>query len=144
MSEFDKGPQVPPHRVRRMLAALIGGVSPDVIGAEENLPTKAVERTISEELGRRWIAPAADFAKIQIARLENYCLTLMDRVEDGELAALDRAMKIVDRLDRYHGFRRLSPAPEPYTEDHRARLLAKLNAAEANLAEDDPEPRPGA
>ena len=81
MTEFDKGPQVPPHRIRRMLAALIGGVCPDDIGAEENLPTEAVERTISEELGRRWIAPAADFAKIQIARLENYCLALMDRVE---------------------------------------------------------------
>ncbi len=141
MTEFDKGPQVPPHRIRRMLSALFGGVSPDVIGAEENLPTETVERTISEELGRRWIAPAADFAKIQIARLENYCLALMDRVEDGELAALDRALKIVDRLDRYHGFRRSSAAPEAYGEEHRAKLLAKLNAAAANLAEDESEPR---
>ena len=68
----------------------------------------------------------------------------MDRVDAGELAALDRLLKILDRLDRYHGFHRLSPAPEPYGEQHRARLLAKLNAAAANLAEDDSEPRSGA
>ena len=42
-----------------MLAALIGGVSPDAIGAEENLPTRTVERMISDELGRRWGAAAA-------------------------------------------------------------------------------------
>ena len=37
MIEFDPDIQVPPHRVRRMLAALIAGLSPDAIGAEENL-----------------------------------------------------------------------------------------------------------
>ena len=142
MTEFDKGPQVPPHRVRRMLAALIGGVSPDAIGAEENRPTQTVERALSEELGRRWVAPAADFAKIQIARLENFCLALMNCVDAGELAAIDRVLRILDRLDRYHGFRRANPAPEFYGEEHRARLLAKLNAAAANLAEDESEPRP--
>ncbi len=36
MIEFDPDIQVPPHRVRRMLAALIAGLSPDAIGAEEN------------------------------------------------------------------------------------------------------------
>ena len=59
----------------------------------------------------------------------------MDRVEAGELAAVDRALKILDRLDRYHGFRRATPPLEPYGEAHRERLLAKLNAAAANLAD---------
>jgi hypothetical protein len=127
-----------------MLSALIGGVSPDAIGAEENLPTETVERALSEELGRRWVAPVADFAKIQIARLENFCLALMDRVDAGELAAIDRVLKILDRLDRYHGFHRSNPAPEFYGEEYREKLLAKLNAADANLAGDDSEPRSGA
>lgn len=144
MTEFDKGPQVQPHRVRRMLAALIGGVNPGAIGAEENLPTETVERALSEELGRRWMAPAAEFAKIQIARLENFCLALMDRVDAGELAAIDRMLKILDRLDRYHGFHRANPAPEFYGEEHRERLLAKLNAAAANIAEDESERRSNA
>ena len=138
MPEYD-APKVPPHRVRRMLEALIGGVSPDAIGAEENLATQTVERALSDELGRRWVAPAADFAKIQIARLEGFCLQLMDRIDAGELAAIDRALKIIDRLDRYHGFHRAKPALEPYGEAHREKLLAKLNAAAANLADAEPE-----
>jgi hypothetical protein len=141
MTEFDTGSKVAPHRARRMLAALIGGVSPDAIGAEENLPTRTVERTLSDELGRRWVAPAAEFAKIQIARLEGFSLQLMDRIDAGELAAIDRALKILDRLDRYHGFDRVKPAIEPYGEAHREKLLAKLNAAASNLADAEPGAR---
>ena len=145
MTEFDEGPNVPPHRARRMLEALIGGVSPDAIGAEENLPDaqRSSGRSATNSAGAG-CAPAAEFAKIQIARLEGFCLQLMDRVDAGELAAIDRALKIIDRLDRYHGFHRAQPALEPYGEAHRARLLAKLNAAAANLADAEPSSPPDA
>ncbi len=57
MTEFDAGSKVAPHRARRMLAALIGGVSPDDIGAEENLPTRdgraGAQRRARPALGRR-------------------------------------------------------------------------------------------
>jgi len=144
MNDFKEGPDLPTRRARRMLAALLGGVSPETIGDEENLPTRTVERTLREELGRRWAPTVAEYAKIQIARLESYCLQLMDQVEVGEIAAVDRALKIIDRLDRYHGFHRANPAIEPYGEEHRAKLLAKLNAVAANLAADDVESRLGA
>ncbi len=140
MTDPDERLAVPPHRARRMLAALIGGVSPETIGAEENLAADTVERTLSAELDRRWTPNMAEFAKIQIARLESYFLTLVDRLESGELAAVDRALKIIDRLDRYHGFRRANPAVEAYGEEHRARLLAKLNAVAANIAANDDGP----
>jgi len=132
-------PDVPPSRTRRMLAALIDGAAVEVIAAEENLPAKRVESILREELERRWVAPVADFAKIQIARLENLCLHVMDRIESGELKAMDRALKIFDRLDRYHGFHRASPAIEPYGEEERERLLAKINAVASRLFDDIPE-----
>ena len=75
----------------------------------------------------RWIAPADDFAKLQIARLEQMILKLLDRLQDGDLKAIDRALKIVDRLDRYHGFTKGTRVPEPYGEEERARLLRKMN-----------------
>jgi len=43
---------------------------------------------VREELGRRWVAPIADFAKIQIARLENLYLVAMDGILRGEIAAI--------------------------------------------------------
>ncbi len=125
---------VPPRRLRRMLDALIGGLSPEMIAVEENLAAETVEKVVGDELARRWVAPADMFAKIQIARLESFCASLMDRVEAGELAAIDRALRILDRLDRYHGLGRRTPVTA--SEDYRARLIAKLDAVEANLAAD--------
>jgi len=93
---------------------------------------------VREELGRRWVAPIADFAKIQIARLENLYLVAMDGILRGEVVAIDRALKIFDRLDRYHGFNRASPAIEPYGEEERERLIAKLNEVAERLS-DEPQ-----
>ena len=108
-----------PIRARRMLTALIDGAAIESIGAQEQLPTDKVEAIVREELGRRWVAPIADFAKIQIARLEHLYLLVMDAILRGEVAAIDRALRIFDRLDRYHGFNRASPAIEPYGEEER-------------------------
>ncbi len=57
----------------------------------------------------------------------------MDRIETGEIAAVDRALRIFDRLDRYHGFQRASPVLEPYDDEHRERLIAKINETAARL-----------
>ena len=125
-------------RARRMIAALIEGADLDAIAARERLPANEAQTILREELGRRWVAPLADFARIQIARLENLCLQVMDRAAGGELAAIDRALRILDRLDRYHGFNRASPALEPYGEAERQRLIDKLNAVAARLADEEP------
>jgi len=127
-----------PTPAERMLSALIEGAGLEVIAARERLPAKEVQAILREELDRRWVAPVADFAKIQIRRLENLCLQVMDRVESGELAAIDRALKIIDRLDRYHGFHRATPAVEPYGEEERERLIAKINAMAERLYDGPP------
>ncbi len=129
----------PDARAKRMIAALIEGADLDAIAVQERLPAKEAQTILHEEIGQRWVAPLADFAKIQIARLGNLCLHVMDRIDSGELAAVDRALRIIDRLDRYHGFSRASPAIEPYGEEERTRLLAKLNAVAARLRDDQPE-----
>ena len=92
-----------------------------------------------EELGRRWIAPLADFAKLQVARLENLSLLMLDRIQKGEIEAVDRALKIFDRLDRYHGFNRASPAAEQYGDEERKRLLDKINTIAERVGADTPE-----
>ena len=136
MTDNDAARNVPPFRVRRMLAALLGGLSSEAIGEEENLPAPAVEQALTDALSRRWAPSIADFAKIQIARLEHLTLLLLDRLQRGEFKAIDRALKIFDRLDRYHGFSRANPVVERYGEEDREKLLDKINAAAARLQAD--------
>ncbi len=128
-----------PSLPQRILSALIGGAGIDAISAREALPPKRVESIVREELGRRWIAPLADFAKLQVARLENLSLMMLDRIQKGEIEAVDRALKIFDRLDRYHGFSRANPAVEPFGDEERERLLDKLNTVAARLDAETPE-----
>jgi hypothetical protein len=114
-------------RAQRVLASLIAGSGVDEIGAAERLSRKRTESILRQELRNRWVAPADDFARLQIARLEQMILKLLDRLQEGDLKAIDRALKIVDRLDRYHGFTSAKRIPEQYGEEDRARLLKKIN-----------------
>ena len=114
-------------RAQRVLASLIAGAGVDEIAATERLTPKRTESILRQELRNRWVAPAEDFARLQIARLEQMILKLLERLQSGDLKAIDRALKIVDRLDRYHGFTKAQRLPEQYGDEERARLLKKIN-----------------
>ena len=90
-----------------MIAALIEGADLDAIAALERLSAEEAQMILREGL------KAVDM-----------------------FAAIDRAVKVVDRLDRYHGFHRASPAIEGYGDDEREKLLDKLNAVAARLIDE--------
>jgi hypothetical protein len=125
-------------RAQRVLASLIAGAGVDEIGATERLTRKRTEGILRQELRNRWVAPAEDFARLQIARLEQMILKLLERLQGGDLKAIDRALKIVDRLDRYHGFTKARRIPEQYGEEERARLLKKVNEIVDRLQPEHP------
>jgi hypothetical protein len=143
-------PAVAPVRARKaaaarcganIVAARIAGQSIEAIAASERMSRKRVEALLRDELRRRGIARPADHARLQIARLEAMTAALAPSAVAGDLAAIDRALKILDRLDRYHGFNTLAPANEDPDEGSRERLLAKLNMmAERMIAEREKEP----
>lgn len=116
-----------PTRAERVLASLIAGAGADEIAAEERLTRERTESILRQKLRGRWVASAEEFARLQIARLERMIHRLLDRIQNGELKAIDRALKIVDRLDRYHGFTKARRLAEQFGEEDRARLLKKVN-----------------
>jgi hypothetical protein len=77
--------------------------------------------------------PSGDFAKNQIARLEPILDSLAAQAMAGELGAVDRIVKILDRLDRYYGY---APSKEAAAneEDSRAIILRKLSDVDARRA----------
>jgi hypothetical protein len=117
----------PARRGAKIVAALVSGQSVEAIAESERLTRKRVEALLRDELRRRWIAPAADHARLQIVRLEAMAATLAPLAAAGDPPAIDRVLKILDRLDRYHGPGRLAPANDAPDEGARERLLAKLN-----------------
>ncbi|MBV8472022.1 MAG: hypothetical protein JO234_01285 [Hyphomicrobiales bacterium] len=123
----------PARRGPNILVALVAGAGVDAIAEKEGLSRKRVERLLRDELRRRWVAPAEDYARLQIARLEAMSARLAASAENGDLPAIDRMLKILDRLDRYHGFTRLTPMASNEDAGARDRLLTKLNTMAARM-----------
>ena len=115
----------------RCLAAMIAGASVEDIATQEKLRPKRVEQILRDELRRRWVAPAEDYARLQIARLDALCAKLSEKAEQGDLGAIDRILRILDRLDRYHGFTRFINAQQRYDPAAKDRLMANINRAAA-------------
>jgi hypothetical protein len=79
------------------------------------------------------VAPAQDYARIQVARLDAILAQLTAKAEEGDIAAIDRILRVLDRLDRYHGFGKLKPVVRAYDDDARKRLLERLDRAAGRL-----------
>ena len=129
-----RGPQI--------LAALLAGKNLDEIAKEQQLPRKRVEKALRDELQRRWAPAAEDYARLQIARLERMSARLAAKAEDGDPRAIDRLLRVADRLDRYHGFSKFMPAASNDHEGAHERLLALINRAAARVLGPPPEHAP--
>ncbi len=90
------------------------GVSVAEIAARIDVSEKRMRAIIREILARRMPAPPEEFVAIQVSRLNEALLVAYSAMGEMNLRAVDRVVKIVRELDRYHGFvaaeRRL---PEP-------------------------------
>ncbi len=108
----------------RVLDLLMSGQSVDNIADARNHTRARVERILRAELKAFSIRPARDYAKLQIRRLEAMVGRLIEKANGGDLAAVDRILKVLDRLDRYHGFAKLPPT-SPQSADHAYEELMK-------------------
>jgi hypothetical protein len=118
-----------PARVSRgpaVLAAMINGASLTEIATSETLSPRRVEKMLRDELRKRWIAPVQEYARLQIVRLEAIANQLKEKSKNGDLPTIDRLLKVMDRLDRYHGFTKLAPLANSSREDVREELIVKL------------------
>jgi len=88
---------------------------------------------LSRERVRQIVAQALDagkgdttleHAKAPIARLEPALRLAARGVTEGDLSAIDRLLRVLDRLDKYSA---APGAEETYDENGRERLLTKLN-----------------
>jgi len=102
------------EREQLIVGYLNRGVSVAEIAARMDVSEKRMRAIIREILARRMPAPPEELVAIQVSSLNEALLVAYSAMTDANLKAVDRVVKIVRELDRYHGFcaaqRRL---PEP-------------------------------
>jgi hypothetical protein len=135
-----EGDSAPAPLGPRVLDLLTSGLSVAAIADTRNMTRLRVEKILRAELRVISIRPARDYAKLQIRRLEAMAGRLAAKAHEGDLGAVDRILRILERLDRYHGFGKL-PATSPRAEERAAaafdRKLADLVARRKRAEQED-------
>ncbi len=83
---------------------LNAGVSVAEIAQSEGVTHRRMRGIVEEILARRAPQPPAAFLAVQVSRLSEALLVSYSAMGGGNLEAVDRVVKIVRELDRYHGF----------------------------------------
>lgn len=111
-------------REQQIVNLLNAGVSVAEIAQSQGVTHRRMRMIVGEILARRAPQPPAEFLAVQIGRLSEALLVSYSAMGGGNLEAVDRVVKIVRELDRYHGFagierparadeRRLPPPARP-------------------------------
>ncbi len=79
------------------------GVSVAEIAAEVGIGEKRMRAVVREILARRMPEAPEEFAAIQMSRLNEALLVAFSAMTNMNLKAVDRVVRIVRELDRYHG-----------------------------------------
>ena len=122
----------------RIFARRQAGQSYDEIAQAENLTSERIRQIVVDTLERRLLDPVRDHARLQIARLDPALRLAAEKVATGDLRAVDRLIKLLDRLDKYQG---VAASAADGGENDTKRLFAKiLNALRnRNEAREDEE-----
>jgi hypothetical protein len=90
---------------------LTAGVSVAEVACAEDLTPRRVRQLVAETLAERAVDTPVGFIPLQIGRLSDAMRVAHAKMMAGDLQALDRVVKIVGELDRYHGFGGAERAP---------------------------------
>ena len=125
----------PGARTPRSLPALAwpGKTSSEKSRRSSNSRASASKKVLRDELRRRWTRPPRKTMRdLQIARLERTSARLVERrPRNGDPRAIERLLRVADRLDRYHGFSKFMPSGVPRSTARRARIAAREDSNSA-------------
>jgi DNA-binding CsgD family transcriptional regulator len=103
-----KARQTKADRERRIVSLLNAGVSVAEIANRQRVSLKRMRNLVGEILAKRAPQPPAEYLALQVSRLNEALLvsyTAMHGALSGtNFEAVDRVIKIIRELDRYHGF----------------------------------------
>src|SRR5271166_6186984 len=115
------------RREARIVDLLNRGVAVAEIAARDGVTEKRMRALVSEILARRMPEPPAEFLALQVSRLNEALLVAYGAMSGANLRAVDRVVRIVRELDRYHGF--IAADRRPVRDAHRLEAQAQAPLA---------------
>jgi hypothetical protein len=97
-------------RDQRLVTALAAGETIEELAAQLDIPLRTVRQRVSTILSRPPVPPA-EFAQLQMRRLNEAMIVAYSAMGNGNLKAVDRVVKITREYDRYAGFAQALAAP---------------------------------
>ena len=92
------------ERERRVVQGLSGGVSMAEIARREGITVRGLRKYVRTLIARRAPEATGEFIAVQMSRLNETLLVSFGAMSGANLPAVDRVVRIVRELDRYHGF----------------------------------------
>ncbi len=122
-------------RRHRIMERLQRGWSYERIALTEDLTPRRIRQIVGQTLALREADPAREHIRVQTARLEAALRLAAERVEEGQLGAIDPLLRVLVQLDRYQS---KAAAPQPVDEaaEAAAAFDAKLDALVQRVAEE--------
>jgi DNA-binding CsgD family transcriptional regulator len=108
----------------RIIEMVAAGMRVTEIALRERLSKRRVRELIARNLADRERLRPPQFFELQTRRLSEALLVAYAKMNDGNLAAVDRVVTIVRELDRYHGFAPTEPARAALASSAASPLLA--------------------
>jgi hypothetical protein len=91
-------------REKRIIALLNSGMSVAELAAGERVTLRRMQILVRDILARRAPHPPAEYLALQVNRLNEAMIVSYAAMACGNLKAVDRVVRIVSEMDRYHGF----------------------------------------
>ena len=116
----------------RILARLQEGWSYEAIASEAGLSRERIRQIVEETIEQREVNRSCDHVRLQMMRLDPALRLAAEQVAAGDLRAVDRLLRVMERLDKYQT---MAAAALRFDdgEDLGPKLLAKFErAAEAH------------
>jgi DNA-binding CsgD family transcriptional regulator len=104
------------RRREDMLDDVVSGCSYAYLAEKHNISVRTVRREVSRALDHRHLDRPDRYVRIQVERLTNAIKTLDSAILGGDYLAVDPLLRVIEKLDRYHGLARpaeAAPAAAP-------------------------------
>ncbi len=116
-----------------MLDDVVRGCNYAVIAEKHDISVRTVRREVDRALDHRQLDRPDRYVRLQVERLTNALKTVDNALLHGDYLAVDPLLKLIEKLDRYHGFARHrsgDPLDAPLRLETRSAPLALTDGRE--------------